>query len=142
MSLSQPNNLTLDRALKILRSYDCARLTNSKMPVELSEIRNSLLLITSQSTSQNIGICADNFQQAFATLTSYLKALGYSSNLTPEDIPQNSDPIYLKFSTSQMSYYSSKYTEHYRGVLIACQSEDDAISGVYGHFPLNLFNNS
>lgn len=140
MSPSQPTDLTLDKALTLLKSYDCVKVTNTNPLVELEKIRSSLLLITSLSTSQNIGVCADNFQQGFAALTSYLEALGYQSNLERENMAHSSEPIYLKFSTQKMSYYSSKYTEHYRGVLIACQSEDDAISGVYGHFPLDLFN--
>ena len=141
MSASQPTDLTLDRALKILKSYDCAQVTNTEPLVELEELRNSLLLITSLSTSQNLGICADNFQQGFAALASYLEALGYQSNLEQENVSQSSEPVYLKFSTQKMSYYSDKYKGEYRGVLVSCQSEDDLIAGTYGHFPLDLFSN-
>ncbi len=139
MSASPPTDLTLDKALEILKSYDCARVTTTKPLAQPEELRNSLLLVTSLSSSQNLGICADNSQQGLITLGSYLAALGYSSNFEQENVDQSSEPVYLKFSTQKMSYYSSEYTGEYRGVLIACQSEDDLIAGTYGHFPLDLF---
>ena len=129
MSASQPTDLTLDKALKILKSYDCAKSTNTEVLVEPEQLRNSLLLVTSLSSSQNLGICADDFQQGFAALASYLEALGYQSNLEQENLSQNSEPVYLKFSTQKMSYYSDKYTGEYRGVLVSCQSENDLIAG-------------
>ena len=68
MSASQPTDLTLDRASKILKSYDDSiQLTNTEPLAELEELRNSLLLVASLSSSQNLGICADNFQQGFLT---------------------------------------------------------------------------
>lgn len=139
MSASQSTNLTLDQAVNILQSYDCAKVIISEPLIKLEQIRNSLKLITSLSTSQNLGICADNFQQGFTTLVSYLEALDYKLNLTQEKASQNSEPVYLKFSTQKMSYYSDKYTGEYRGVLVSFQSEDDQIAGTYGHFPLDLF---
>lgn len=139
MSASPPTDLTLDKALQILKSYDCARVTNTMALIQPEELRNSLLLVTSLSSSQNLGICADNSQQALITLGSYLAALGYPSNLKQENLDQSSEPVYLKFSTQKMSYYSSKYTGEYRGVLVSCQSDDDLIAGTYGHFPLDLF---
>lgn len=141
MSASQPPDLTLDKALKILKSYDCAQVANTESSIALEELRNSLLSIAKLSSSLNLGICADNLQQAFTALTSYLAALGYPSNLKQETISQSSEPVYLKFSTQKMSYYSDRYTGEYRGVLVACQSEDDLITGTYGHFPLDLFTN-
>lgn len=142
MSASQPTDLTPYRALKILKSYDCAQVTNTEPLIELEQLRNSLLLVTSLSSSQNLGICADNFQQGFSALASYLEAFGYQSNLEQENISQSSEPVYLKFSTQKMSYYFDKYTGEYRGVLVSCQSEDDLIAGTYGHFPLDLFMNN
>ena len=142
MSASQPPNLTLDKALEVVKSYDCAQPTNTSSSIEPEELRNSLLLVTSLSSSQNLGICADNFQQGFAALTSYLEALGYQSNLEQENVSISSKPVYLKFSTQKMSYYSKKYTGEYRGVLVSIQSEDDLIAGTYGHFPLDLFLNN
>ena len=143
MSASLPTDLTLDRASKILRSYDDSiQLTNTKPLAELEELRNSLLLVASLSSSQNFGICASDFQQGFSALTSYLEAFGYQSNLEQDKANQSNEPVYLKFSTQKMSYYSSEYTGEYRGVLVSIQSEDDLIAGTYGHFPLDLFLNN
>ncbi len=50
MSASQPTDLTLDQALKILKSYDCAQVTKTEPLLEPEKLRNSLLLITSLST--------------------------------------------------------------------------------------------
>jgi hypothetical protein len=142
MSASQSTNLTLDKALKILRSYDCNEGINNDKLVELEKLRKSLLLITSLSSSKNLGICADDSQQGFAALASYLAAFGYQSHFDREIISQSSEPVYLKFNTQKMSYYLDKYTGKYRGVLVSCQSEDDSIAGTYGHFPLDLFMNN
>ena len=146
MSASQPTDLTLDKALKIVKSYDCAQITDTKPLIEPEQLRNSLLLIKSLSSSQNLGICADNFQQGFSALVSYLEAFGYQhthqSNLEQDSIYQSTEPVYLKYSSQKMSYYSDKYTGEYRGVLVSCQSEDDLITGTYGHFPLELFMNN
>ena len=142
MSASQPPDLTLDKALEVVRSYDCAQITNTSSSIEPEELRNSLLLVTNLSSSQNLGICADDFQQGFAALTSYLGAFGYQCNLEEENVSNSSEPVYLKFSTQKMSYYSKQYTGEYRGVLVSIQSEDDLIAGTYGHFPLNLFLNN
>lgn len=142
MSSSQPPDLTLDKALEIVKSYDCAQVTNTESSIEPEELRNSLLLVTNLSSSQNLGICADDFQQGLSALASYLKAFGYQHNLEQENVSTSAEPIYLKFSTQKMSYYSKKYTGKYRGVLVSIQSEDDLIAGTYGHFPLNLFLNN
>lgn len=140
MSGSQPTDLTLDRASKILRSYDdSTQVINTETLAELEELRNSLLLVASLSSSQNFGICASDFQQGFLALTSYLEAFGYQGNLEQDKANQSNEPVYLKFSTQKMSYYSSEYTGEYRGVLVSYQSEDDLIAGTYGHFPLDLF---
>lgn len=143
MSAPQPPDLTLDKALKIVKSYDDSiQLTNTEPLAELEQLRNSLLLVTSLSSSQNLGVCALDFQQGFSALVSYLKAFGYQINLEQDKANQSLSPVYLKFSTQKMSYYSNKYTGKYRGVLISIQSEDDSIAGTYGHFPLDLFLNS
>ena len=142
MSASPPPDLILNKALKIIKSYDCAKPTNTSSPIELQELGNSLLLVTSLSSSYNLGICADNFQQGFTALAIYLEAFGDRINLEQDNVSQSSEPVYLKFSTQKMSYYSSAYTGEYRGVLISIQSEDDLIVGTYGHFPLNLFMNN
>ena len=102
MSASQPPDLTLNKALKIVKSYDCAKPTNTSSSIELEELRNSLLLVTSLSSSQNLGICASDFQQGFAALASYLEAFGYQINLDRDNANQSLSPVYLKFSTQKM----------------------------------------
>jgi hypothetical protein len=37
------------------------------------------------------------------------------------------------------SFYIDAYTGSYRGVLVACQSDNEELQGTYGHFPLDLF---
>jgi hypothetical protein len=105
MSASKPTNLTLDKALQILKSYDCGGVTNTEPSIEVEQLRNSLLSISNLASSKNLGICADNSQQAFTALTSYLTALGYHSNFDLENIARSSEPVYLKFNTQKMSYY-------------------------------------
>ena len=139
MSESQPANLTIDQALKILKSYDCVKPSTTEEAIEPEQLRNSLLMVVSLSSSQNLGICADNFNEGFAALTSYLEAFGYQIPLEPDNSAPDSKPVYLKFTTQKMSYYKSEYAGTYRGVLISCQDDDDLIAGTYGHFPLDLF---
>jgi Domain of unknown function (DUF1824) len=139
MSASQPTDLTKDRALKILKSYDCTQTNDIISSPEKEQLLSCLLLIISLSESENIGICADDSQQGFTALADYLQAFGYPSNLAAIDVSQTSEPVYIKYNTHKMSYYLDKYTGKYRGVLIYCQSEDDEIAGMYGHFPLDLF---
>ena len=139
MSPSPKTNLTLDEALKILNLYSCAQVKNTEVPVEKEQLRQALLLVTSLSESENLGVCADDAQQGLTALKGYLEALGYQSNLEPNPDSDNKEPVYIKFNTQKMSYYLDKYIGKYRGVLVSCQAEDDKIVGTYGHFPLDLF---
>ena len=141
MSASQSTDSQIDRALKILKLYSCAQVTNTEPEVEGEQLRQALLFIVSLSESENLGICADNAQQGFTALTSYLEALGYKNTLEQDSLPNNQEPVYIKFNTNKMSYYLDDYIGKYRGVLVSCQSEDDKIVGTYGHFPLDLFSN-
>ena len=141
MSAPQSSDLTLDRALKLLKSHDRAQLTKTESSIKPEDLRSSLLLIKNLSLSQNLGICANNFQQGLTALESYLKAFGYQDDWDQNNVSNSSEPVYLKFSTEKMSYYSDKYIGEYRGVLVSFQSEDDLIAGTYGHFPLDLFMN-
>lgn len=137
MSPKTKNNLTVDEALKILKQYSCIQIKTVNSPAEKEQLRAALLLITSTSEWENLGICADNSSTAFATLSSYLKALGYTTKI--ENIPEINRPIYLKYNTQKMSHYLDSYTGAYRGVLVTCFSEENpAIAGTYGHLPLDL----
>ena len=141
MSVDQKNNLTTEKAIKILETYCCLQHKKIESEEERQELCQALTLVTGLSEYENFGICADNAQEGLNSLKSYLKALGYTANLPDFTDPENTDPVYIKFSSKAMSYYVDYYPGDYRGVLISCYSEDRKnICGTYGHFPLNLFN--
>ncbi|MFM8309329.1 MAG: DUF1824 family protein [Microcystis aeruginosa] len=116
-------------------------LTNkiAQSPEEEEALRQAILLVNQGSESINLGICADNDEEGFKALKSYLKALGYTlPNSLPEDQPELG-AVYIKYNTQRQASYLDSYTGTYRGVLISCQSENDQLVGTYGHFPLDLF---
>ncbi len=138
--MTQTNeNLTVDDALKILKDYSCLQIKIVDFEADKHKLRQAIQLVSELCDSENIGICADNFQQGFKTLKSYLKALGFSADLEPPSTFPRNNSVYIKFNTENMSYYVDNYTGSYRGVLISCQSDDHKLVGTYGHFPLNLF---
>lgn len=139
MSSSFANNLNILEARKVLEEYSCTETKTPDSPAEKQRLREALLRIVKESDWENLGVCADNTQQAITALTSYLKALGYSPNMDSSTLENEQQPVYIKFNTSKMSYFQDSYTGDYRGVLVSCQSEDDDIAGTYGHLPLNLF---
>ena len=141
MSIQNSQNLTLEAALKLLKTFSCNDAIALDSETEKNQLRQALKMVVDLSDSQNLGICADNAQQALQTLKQYLIALEYPTLKEYGNIPIDT-PIYLKFNTQKMSYYIDSYTGHYRGVLVACQSsENDNLAGTYGHFPLDLFAN-
>ena len=75
MSTQKKTNLTVQDALKILREYSCVQVKNAESEAEKEQLRQALELIASLSESENLGVCADNAVQGFASLSSYLKAL-------------------------------------------------------------------
>ncbi len=135
----QPPSLAVDEALNILKSYSCIEIKTVESQVEREQLQQALRLVTRLSESENFGVCADNAKQGFAALDSYLKALGYEYQTNPESIPNQNEPVYIKFNTQKMSHYLDAYPGTYRGVLVSCQSDKDKLSGTYGHFPLDLF---
>ncbi|MEA5537230.1 DUF1824 family protein [Crocosphaera sp. XPORK-15E] len=138
--MTQPNTtLTVDEAQKIMADYSCPHVNIVDSNSEEEKLRQAIKLVSSLCDTQNLGICADNSQEGFKALKSYLKALGYSDELDIKTSLPKQTPIYLKFSTAKMSYYVDSYTGSYRGVLISCQCEDPTLMGTYGHFSLNLF---
>jgi hypothetical protein len=139
MSIPPTTHLTKQEALKILQEYSCIQVKTADSEEEKERLRQALLFIVGLSDSENLGICADNAGQGFEALSSYLNALGYEATFELAPLPASSDPVYLKFNTYKMSYFLDSYGGDYRGVLVACQSEDDMIAGTYGYFPLNLF---
>lgn len=139
MSNQEKTNLTIEEALKILREYSCIQVKTVDVVVKKEQLREALLLITNVTEYENIGVCADNVQEGWAALSSYLKALGYKTDVEETPYFEEQQPVYIKYNTQRQAYYLDFYTGSYRGVLISCQAEDDALVGTYGHFPLDLF---
>lgn len=132
-------NLNVEQAQKILKEFSCTDTKSVDSEAQKALIRQALLLLTSKSDSQNLGVCADSTAQGFLALETYLQALGYKINLDQADTTSGVGPVYIKFSTQRESYYLDSYTGKYRGVLVTCQSLHDEINGTYGHLPLDLF---
>lgn len=139
MSNHQTTNLTISAARKILQSYSCLQVKVPQSVAEKQQLKEALLLIVSLSESENLGICADNSIQGLRALSCYLSALDYQHDLDSSSVTNISEPVYIKFNTQKMSYFTDTYSGDYRGVLVACQSEDDQVNGTYGYFPLDLF---
>jgi Tfp pilus assembly protein PilF len=133
-------------ALKLLKKYSCIENKLVESEADKEQLRQAIQMITSLSEYENLGICADNAKQGFTALSSYLKALGYTSNIDIDTLSKSNisdiseKSIYIKYNTQKQTHYLDSYNGTYRGVLISCQGEDDKIVGTYGHFPLDLFN--
>ncbi|WP_013325196.1 DUF1824 family protein [Gloeothece verrucosa] len=139
MSDLKETNLTIEEALKLLREYSCIQVKTVDAKIQKEQLREALLLITSVSEYENIGVCANNAQEGLAALFSYLKAFGYQTNFEATEKFEEHQPVYIKYNTQKQSHYLDSYAGSYRGVLISCQADDDALVGTYGHFPLDLF---
>jgi Domain of unknown function (DUF1824) len=126
-------------ALKLLKQYSCIDIKTAESESDREQLRQAIILVTSLSEYNNLGICADDEKAGFAALTDYLKALGYDTKVEFASDPEIEGAVYIKFNMQKMSYYLDSYTGTYRGVLVSCQSENDKIVGTYGHFPLDLF---
>lgn len=134
--------MELQEARKILDQYSCLEPKAADTPEKKEQLQTALKAIAQESEWENLGICADNTQQALEALKTYLTALGYDINRINFDQTEQQDkPVYIKFNTRQMGYYQDNYTGESRGVLVSCQAEDDVVAGTYGHLPLDLFAN-
>ena len=98
-------NTSKETALKLLKEYSCIQIKPAESETEKENLRQAIKLITSLSEYENIGICADNYQQGFLALSSYLKFLGYEANLNVDSLPKGEDSVYIKFNTQKMNYY-------------------------------------
>ena len=127
------------QALELLKSYSCLESKIPNSEAEKQELKTAIQWICQQSEYENLGICADCLQDAEIALKQYLGALGYSLPLEAGITNEEAGAVYLKFNTKKMSQYRDRYDGSYRGVLIACQSEDENLMGTYGYFPLDLF---
>lgn len=132
--------MELKDARTLLDQYSCTEQKRVKTEAEKLQLQTAIKQMVQESEWENLGVCADNTEQAITALKDYLTAFGY--DLKPVDFEQVScleTPVYMKFSTKQMGFYQDNYTGDYRGVLVSCQAEADLIAGVYGHLPLDLF---
>ncbi len=126
-------------ALALLKTYSGLSLKTPSSDPEKEDLRQAIASVCQASNSENLGICADNSTQAFQALTAYLTVLGYGAPAGLDGLEHSETPVYLKYNTQKMSPYLDPYDGIYRGVLIACQGEDEALNGTYGYFPLDLF---
>ena len=128
---------SLSTAVKFLNRYSCGVLPRDT--TDKQSLVTAIQTVTRESAWENVGICADNFSQGWEALQSYLKALGYS-RATMKEVPEDPDaPVYIKFNTQKMSYYTDAYKGAERGVLIATQGDEEAALGTFGYFDLDLF---
>jgi len=135
--------MELTAARKLLDQYSCTEQKAVNSQQKKQELQTAIQQIAKESEWENLGICADNTQQAIMALKDYLTAFGYDINpVNFDQVSEMNTPVYIKFSTKQMGFYQDNYTGDYRGVLVSCQGEDDLIAGVYGHLPLDLFRDS
>lgn len=124
--------------LALLKAYSRIELRIPQNEGERIELRQAIAWICDQSEAENLGICADNQDLAILALSRYLNALGYGDATATQEMVVEG-PVYLKCNTQSLRFYVDSYDGDYRGVLIACQTEDEILSGTYGYFPLDLF---
>lgn len=131
--------MSLQADRQLLDSYSCIELKVPQTPAEVTALRSAIIRIAAAAESENLGICADTVVQAYQALGQYLTALDYPLPAAEEFTVPTDQPMYVKFNTSTLKHYAKPYEGDYRGVLIACQSEDDVVNGTFGYFPLDLF---
>ncbi|MGI8501729.1 MAG: DUF1824 family protein [Hassallia sp.] len=137
--MSTPNhtNLTVSEAKKILNKFNCLDIAPVVKPSEKVLIRQALLLLTSLSDYQILGICADTEEEGMLATKTYSQALGYE---VPSNLPPIEGPVYIKLNGKNGLCYLDSYAGHHRGVLVSCQSYNEGgINEMYGHLPLDLF---
>lgn len=139
MSYSTSTPQTIQEAIAFLKSFSCIQVRILESDQEKQRLQQALQIVTQQIDAQNFGVCASNSQKGLASLHSYLKALGYPEPRNIGDLDSCDRPVYIKCNTAQSTYYLEPYSGTYRGVLVSCQSENEALLGTFGHFPLDLF---
>lgn len=127
-------------ALNLLKQFSCLESKQVTSSAEKQQLAEAIILISSLSDSQNLGICADNTAIGWQSLKSYLMANGHEYNLNLEQNLPDNQPVYIKFNTERMSSIISTYFGEYRGVLMTIFADyNQEIEGTYGYFPLDLF---
>ena len=136
MSTQNQTNLTVEEAQKVLKDFNCIE-DKSVTASEKALIQEALLLISSYSDYQILGICADTSAQGLLALKTYSESLGYKPNL---DLTPVEGSVYIKFNPQTGLCYLDSYSGKHRGVLVSCQSsQQESINEMYGHLPLDLF---
>jgi Domain of unknown function (DUF1824) len=137
MTTSNHHNLTTADARKILNKFNCLDIAPILSQSEKAETRRALILLTSLSHYQILGICADTAEEGLLATKTYSHALGYE---VPSDLPIIEGPVYIKLNGKNGICYLDSYLGHHRGVLVSCQSNnEEGINEMYGHLPLDLF---
>jgi hypothetical protein len=130
----------LSAACQVLRQFSCV--TASPPPELQQALQQALQQVAQASDHQILGICADTLVQGQQALAAYATALGYTPqtpSLRSEEI-QQAGAVYIKFNPISGLCYASHYEGSYRGVLVSCQSADEAdLNEMFGHLPLDLF---
>ncbi len=125
--------------LALLKDYSRLEIRIPQNDQEREDLRQAIVWICSQSETENFGICADDQASAENALGQYLQALDYGKAIAMEPGKAIEGPVYLKCQSQSLRFYLDSYDGDYRGVLISCQAEEDALAGTYGYFPLDLF---
>lgn len=134
-----PCPMELSAARQLLDTYSCIEPKIPATERDRAELRTAILLIAQEAESENLGISAENAAIAYTTLVQYLQALGDKAIVERDPAAPQAEPVYLKYNTSTGKHYINPYEGDYRGVLLACQSEEDVVNGIFGYFPLDLF---
>ncbi len=130
--------MILMNSLALLKDYSRLEIRIPQDQSERAELRQAIAWICEQSESENLGICAADQALAELALAQYLAGLGYGYAIATQETAIEG-PVYLKCNTQSLRFYVDSYEGDYRGVLIACQTEDESLAGTYGYFPLDLF---
>lgn len=125
--------------LALLKDYSRLEIRIPQDDQEREDLRQVIVWICGQSETENFGICADDQASAENALGQYLQALDYGKAIAMEPGKAIEGPVYLKCQSQSLRFYLDSYDGDYRGVLISCQAEEDALAGTYGYFPLDLF---
>ncbi|RCJ28854.1 hypothetical protein A6770_00150 [Nostoc minutum NIES-26] len=137
MSTPNHDNLTTAEAKKILIKFNCLDIAPILKPSEKALTRRALILLTSLSDYQILGICADTAEEGILAMKTYSHAFGYEA---PSNLPTVEGPVYIKLNGKNGLCHLDSYSGHHRGVLVSCQSyNEEGINELYGHLPLDLF---
>ncbi|MBD2691879.1 DUF1824 family protein [Anabaena catenula] len=131
------HNLTVEEAKKILNKFNCLDIAPVLKPSEKVLTRQALIFMASLSDYQILGICADTAEEGILAMKTYSHAFHYEA---PSNLQTPDGPVYIKLNGKNGLCYLDSYFGHHRGVLVSCQSYEEAgINEMYGHLPLDLF---